>query len=76
MSQYVALIADRTCRYATVYGEAISWNSFHDQLEDAGCEVIENQTEDYDGYWPEEFEEDGVLTIHQLLTQSDFVAHP
>lgn len=75
MTHYVALIADASGRYATVHDDATNWDSFCDQLEDVGCEVIEDQTEDYDGYLPEEYQEDGVVTVHQLLTNSDFISH-
>jgi len=76
MTQYVALITDATGRYATVAVEANTWSKAIDQLEDAGCEVIEDQSEDYEGYWPEDLRDDGVLTINELLSNSDFVAHP
>jgi len=76
MTQYVALIADATGRYATVAVEANTWSKAIDQLEDAGCEVIEDQSEDYEGYWPEDLRDADVLTINELLSNSDFVAHP
>lgn len=76
MTQYVALIADATGRYATVVVEANTWSKALDQLEDAGCEVIENQSEDYEGCWDEDLKDLGVLTINELLRNSDFVAHP
>jgi len=72
---YVALVADRTGRYAHVWGEAKTWDLFHDQLEDVGCEVIENQTYEWYGCTNEEVAED-CLSVHQLLTHSDFVPHP
>ena len=49
MQTRIALIADRSGRYAHVWGTAPTWNQFVDQLEDAGCEVVEDQTEDWDG---------------------------
>lgn len=74
MSTYVALIADCTGRYAHVYGNANNWVNFHDQLEDVGCEVIENQTTDYeDDLTPEALEENEVMSITHLLKHSDFV---
>lgn len=75
MIKYIALIADYTGRYAHVMVEAESWDKAIDQLEDAGCEVIEDQTDDYEGYWPEDLREMDVLTIDQLLTTTNFVSH-
>lgn len=78
MSHYVALIADATGRYATVYVPGRTWDNVIDQLEDIGCEVIENQTNDYD---VEDFkdeksmEEAGLLTITTLISDTDFVAY-
>jgi hypothetical protein len=47
-----------------------------DQLEELGCEVVENQTDDYDiqelGTIDDEI---GVVPIHKLLTSTDFIAH-
>ena len=76
MNQFVALITDATGSYATVVVPANTWSNAVNQLEDAGCEVIEDQSEDYEGYWDEDLEDDGVLTINELLSNSDFVAHP
>ena len=70
----VALVADRTGRYAHVWGEPRTWSDFVDQLEDAGCEVIEDQSEDWDGCTRDEIKED-CMSVHQLLTDSDFVSH-
>jgi len=75
MSIRIALVADRTGRYAHVWGEPRTWNQFVDQLEDAGCEVIEEQTEDWEGCTRDEIAED-CLSVHQLLTVTDFVPHP
>lgn len=78
MSKYVALIADATGRYAFVFVEAPSWDEAVDQLEDIGCEVIEDQTDEYE---EEDFESDesmrelGVFTISELVASSDFIAH-
>ena len=75
MTQYVALITDSTGRYAHVTVNSNTWFGVINQLEDAGCEVIEDQSEDYEGYWPEELRDMDVLTIDQLLTESNFVSH-
>ena len=75
MTTHIALIADASGRYAHVWGEAPTWDKFCDQLEDIGCEVIEEQTEDWDGCTKEEIAED-CLSVHQLLNDSDFIAHP
>jgi len=53
---YVALCADATGRYAHIVVTADSWSHAVDQLEDAGAEVIEDQSEDY--------EPDGLATFH------------
>lgn len=73
---YVALITDYTGRYAHVYGNANSWGNFIDQLEDIGCEVIENQTDEYDSFDPEDLKESGVIPIQRLVKDTDFVPHP
>lgn len=71
---YVALISDATGRYAHVYGNANSWSQFIDELEDAGCEVVENQTEDYESL--EDIQEHCV-TIQQLTgEESNFIPYP
>jgi hypothetical protein len=74
MRTHVALIADASGRHAHVWGTAPSWSKFVDQLEDIGCEVIEEQTEDWEGETQEEIAED-CLSVHQLLTSSDFIPH-
>jgi hypothetical protein len=78
MTNYVALVADATGRYAFVWVEAESWNKAIDQLEDVGCEVIEDQTTDYeseDFESPETMRELGVCTISELVNSTDFIAH-
>ena len=78
MSHYVALVADATGRYAHVLVPGRTWGNVVDQLEDIGCEVIENQTDDYD---QEDFKDEesraevSLLTISELLEITDFVAH-
>lgn len=77
---YVALVVDYTGRYAHVYGNANSWANYIDQLEDIGCEVIENQTDDYEidpaENLTEYMEECGAIPIASLLKDTDFVPHP
>jgi hypothetical protein len=76
MQSYVALIADMTGRYAHVYGTAIDWPSFTDQLEEVGCEVIENQTDDYEPIEEQtldDMHEYGVVTVQELITHTDAV---
>jgi hypothetical protein len=76
MQSYVALVADMTGRYAHVYGTAIDWPSFVDQLEEVGCEVIENQTDDYepiDELTLDDLHEYGVITVQELITHTDAV---
>ena len=68
---YVALVADQTGRYAHVYGNSNSWKSFTDQLEDIGCEVIENMTNEWDG--DEEAIKEDCIHISKLIEDTDFV---
>jgi len=75
MTQYIALVADLTGRYAHVEVHADTWDNAIDQLEDAGCEVIEDQSDDYEGCFPEELREADVIPINKLTTHSDFVVH-
>jgi hypothetical protein len=74
MPIHIALIVDARQRYAHVWGEAPSWDKFCDQLEDIGCEVVEEQTEDSEGSTKEEIAED-FLSVHQLLTGTDFIPY-
>jgi len=64
---YVALVTDSNGYYANVYGNANSWEQFTDYLEELGCQVIENQTEDYEN--DNEIEQD-CMSIDQLLESS------
>jgi 2-polyprenyl-3-methyl-5-hydroxy-6-metoxy-1,4-benzoquinol methylase len=76
MQRYVALVADMTGRYAWVYGTAIDWSSFVDQIEEVGCEVIENQTDDYepiDELTLNDLHEYDVITVQELITHTDAV---
>lgn len=76
MEQYVALIADQTGRYAWVYLQANNWDTAVDQLEDLGCEVVENQSSDYDFkdlQTKEDRLEVDVVDIADLIKQTDFV---
>ena len=81
MTHYVALVSDLTGRYANVLVQANTWDQAIDQLEDAGCEVIEDQSEDYEKYgiglFPqlEELKGVDVIPINELTTHSDFVVH-
>ena len=74
MTTYVALIADESGRYCHVYGNANNWSTYVDQLEELGCEVVENQTDDYEiqdlGTIDDEI---GVVPITKLLTSTDFI---
>ena len=74
MNTYVALVTDVTGRYCHVYGTANTWPNYIDQLEDIGCEVIEDQSIEWDGCTRDEIAED-CLSVHQLLNDSDFVPH-
>lgn len=76
MTKHIALIVDAAARSAWVCVEATDWDAAVGILEDHGCEVVEDHSDDYD-------EEDiettaslnaaGVITIHQLLEDSDFI---
>jgi cysteine synthase len=76
---FVALITDAASRYAHVYVPAQTWKEVIDILEAGGCEVIEDQSDDYE---PEDLasekamNEIGVMTVDQLLKQSNFIAYP
>ena len=69
---YVALIADATGRTAHVYGNTNSWDQFVDELEDIGCEVVENQTEEYESLAEIQH---CCISTNELVNSSDFVGH-
>lgn len=76
MEQYVALIADQICRYGWVYVKANNWDTAVDQLEDLGCEVIEDQSDDYDFddlLTKEDRLKVDVVDIEDLIKQTDFI---
>lgn len=74
MGLHIALVADRSGRYAHVWGTARTFNQFSDQLEDIGCEVIQDQSIEWDDCTRDEIAED-CLSVHQLLNDSDFIPH-
>lgn len=79
MNTYVALVSDYTGRYAHVYGNADNWGNYCDQLEDIGCEVIENQTDDYEdslSQLDEQAKELDIVSITKLVDDTDFVPYP
>jgi hypothetical protein len=71
---YIALIADATGRYAHVWCDAPTWVQCIDQLEDVGCEVIEDQTSEWEGCTKEEIAED-CLSVNQLINDTTFISH-
>lgn len=74
-SLFVALCADATGRYAHIATTANDWNHAVDQLEDAGAEVIEDQSENYelgDLGTRDAREEVGVVALEELST-TDFL---
>jgi hypothetical protein len=78
MAQYVALVADMTGRYAHVLVNANTWDNAIGQLEDAGCEVVENQTDDYeveDFKDKESMQEVGLWSISELISKTNFVSY-
>lgn len=78
MAHFVFLVADLTGRYAHVYLQApTKVNAIH-QLEDVGCEVIEDQTDDFDHEdfaSPAALAEVGAIPIDRLTKDTDFVPH-
>jgi hypothetical protein len=75
MNHYVALVADATGRYAHVYGKHMTWHEFCDELEEAGCEVIENQSDEYVTDNKVVFSElaaDAVCTLQELIDAPGF----
>lgn len=76
---FVALIVDAASRFATVYVPAQTWNEVVNILEDQGCEVVEDQTMEYekeDFVSTETLNHVGVITIDQLLNNSNFIPNP
>ena len=76
MQTYVALIADASGRYCHVYGTAVDWPNFVDQLEEVGVEVVEDQTSDYDDIDTlsvDEMKEYDVVTVQELTTHTDAI---
>jgi len=75
MNHYVALVADATGRYAHVYGKYMTWHEFCDELEEAGCEVIEDQSNEYVTDNKVVFSElaaDAVCTLQELIDAPGF----
>lgn len=69
MNNYVALVTDATTAAALVHVQANSWHEVVNTLEDIGCAVVEDQTDDYDEEdfaSPALLEEVDVLTLNQL----------
>ena len=76
MRTYVALVADATGRYCHVYGTALDWPSFVDQLEEVGVEVVEDQTSDYDDVETlsvDDMKEYDVVTVQELTPHTDAI---
>ena len=76
MQTHVALIADASGRYCHVYGTAIDWPSFVDQLEEIGVEVVEDQTSDYDDInqlTADDMHEYDVVTVQELTTHTNAI---
>jgi hypothetical protein len=76
---FVALCTDATGRYAHVVVAADDWAQAVEQLEDAGAEVIEDQSDDYElkelqGVGAREASDEvGAIFLGDLLKCSDFV---
>jgi hypothetical protein len=76
MRTYVALVADATGRYCHVYGTALDWPSFVNQLEEVGVEVVEDQTSDYDDVDTlsvDDMKEYDVVTVQELTILTDAI---
>lgn len=80
MNTYVALIVDAAGHYAFVVTKAKDWDEAIDQLEDIGCEVVEDQTDEYEGddlenlLTSREFRiEYGVCTMPELVVNRNFI---
>jgi hypothetical protein len=75
MNHYVALVADATGRYAHVYGKYMTWHEFCNELEEAGCEVVEDQSYEYITDNKVVFSElaaDAVCTLQELIDAPGF----
>jgi len=75
MNHYVALVADAMGRYAHVYGKYMTWHEFCDELEEAGCEVVEDQSYEYVTDNKVVFSElaaDAVFTLQELIDAPGF----
>lgn len=74
MALLIGLVTDASGRYAHVWADVPSWHHYVQLLEDAGAEVIEDQTTDWYDCTKEEIAED-CLSIQQLLQDTDFIPH-
>lgn len=75
---FVALITDAASRFAHVYVPAQTWKEVIDILEDQGCEVVEDQTEEYEAEdlaSTTALNKAGVITVDQLLNESDYLPY-
>jgi hypothetical protein len=69
---YVALLTDANGNYFYAYDDVANFKELASKLEDIGAEVIEDQTDDWDGDI-DAIKED-CYTIDELLIQSGFVS--
>ena len=74
MTIHVALISDYDANIWHVYGKAETFGTFACQLEDLGCQVIENQSDEWEDCTKAELEEDA-YSIAQLLGDPRFTPH-
>jgi hypothetical protein len=79
-SPYVALIVDAAGHYAFVVTKAKDWDEAIDQLENIGCEVVEDQTDEYEAddlenlMTSKEFRiEYGVCSLSELIVNRNFI---
>lgn len=69
VKNFVALVCDARSVYAWVYVQASSWKEACNLLEEAGAEVGEDQTEEYEGCDfsnPKDLKENGLLTLEEF----------
>jgi hypothetical protein len=75
MTLQLALCKDADNNMYLIRGEAETFRSFATLIEDMGCIVIENQTDDYEDATVEEIEED-TLTLDEVRADKYFTPLP
>ena len=75
MTLQLALCKDADNNMYLIRGEAETFRSFATLIEDIGCIVIEDQTDDYEYATTQEIEED-TLTLDEVRADKYFVPLP